>query len=429
MKRIFVRTGLILLAMLSVIGPLRAEPVALDGIVAVVNESAIARSELDSELQAVKLQLRQQSPQLPPDDVLRSQVLDRLIMKKLQQQLAESNNIIVDDNTLNRALSTIAQQNNISLDTLRSVLEKDGLDFNAYREQIRFEILQQRLRQRFVNNRIVISETEVEQFIAQQKTQGRQDDEFRIGHILISLPEAPSAEDIAKARERGEKILAMLKEGQDFAQVAISHSDGQLALSGGDLGWRKLGELPSLFANVAAEMDVGDVSGLIRSPSGFHIITLAEHRGGSRHMVNQTKVRHILIKTNEIVDDAAARQRLLDLKQRLENGEDFAELARANSDDTGSAAKGGELGWANPGDMVPAFEEMMDKMQEGIVSEPFQSRFGWHILEVEGRRQYDDTEQFIHNQARQQLFQRKAAEEEELWLRRLHDEAYIEIRL
>lgn len=417
------------LAGACVLGSAQAEPVPLDSVVAVVNESAIAQSELEGELASVKLQLRQQSPTLPPDEVLRAQVLDRLIMKYLQQQLGQSNNIIIDDATLNRAINKIAEQNNISLSRLRELLEADGLDFNSYREGIRHEILQQRLRQRYVNNRITISESEVDQFIAQQKTQSRKDDEFRIGHILISLPEAPQAVDIDAARQRGERVLGLLAKGEAFSQVAISHSEGQLALSGGDLGWRKLGELPSLFANVAAEMDVGEVSELIRSPSGFHIITLAEHRGGTRHLVNQTKARHILVKTNELVDDQAARQRLQELKNRIDNGEDFAALAQANSDDKGSAAKGGELGWSNPGDMVPAFEEMMGRMDEGVVSEPFQSRFGWHILEVQGRRQHDDTEQFVRNQARQQLFERKVIEEEALWLRRLRDEAYIEKRI
>ncbi len=429
MKKYFSRTLLSALASLFMMTPLQAAPVALDTIVAVVNDAAIAESELKAELKVVKLQLRQQTANLPADSVLRSQVLDRLIMKHLQQQLAQSNNIIIDDNTLNGALNNIAKQNNMSLEKLSEVLASDGLSFNAYRESIRHEIMQQRLRQRYVNNRINISDSEVSQFIAQQKTQGRQDDEFRIGHILISLPEAPLASDIDAARKRGEEILALLASGDSFSQVAIAHSDGQLALSGGDMGWRKLGELPSLFANVAAEMKVGDMSHLIRSPSGFHIIHLAEHRGGKRHMVNQTKARHILIKTTELLDSAAAKQRLQELKIRLEGGEDFADLARANSDDKGSAAKGGELGWANPGDMVPAFEEMMDKTPEGVVSDIFETRFGWHLLEVMGRRQHDDTEQFVRNQARHQLFERKAVEEETLWLRRLRDDAYIEVRL
>jgi peptidyl-prolyl cis-trans isomerase SurA len=285
------------------------------------------------------------------------------------------------------------------------------------------------LRQRYVNNRINITDTEVDQFLAQQKVQGNSDSEYHLGHILIDLPEAPSAKDIDAAKQRGERILQLLAQGQPFAQVAMSNSDGQLALSGGDLGWRKLGELPSLFAKTVAGMKPGQTSGLIRSPSGLHILRLIEKRGGDRHVVSQTHARHILIKTNELVDDTTARKRLQDLKDRLQNGEDFATLARAHSDDKASAAKGGDLGWVSPGQMVPSFESAMDSLQPGQISEPFQSRFGWHIVQVLERRKHDDTEKFYRNQARKQLFQRKAAEEEELWLRRLRDEAYIEKRL
>lgn len=403
-----------------------AEPVELDRIIAIVNDDAISQTELTSEIKSVKLQL---SGQIPPDAVLQDQVMERLIMKHLQRQLAVTNNIIIDDETLNRALNSIAQQNNITLEKLRSILESDGIDFNTYRENIRHEILQQRLRQRYVNNRINITETEVDQFLAQQTLNGTNEDELRIGHILIGLPDAPSAEEIEAAKQRGEEVLTLLDQGEAFDQVAIRHSDGQLALSGGDLGWRKLGELPSLFATEIAKLTVGQTSSLIRSPSGFHIVTLAERRGGERHVVSQTHARHILIKTNEVVDDQAARNRLLELKKRLDNGEDFAALARANSDDKASAAKGGDLSWSSPGQMVPAFEEMMAQLEPGQMSEPFQTQFGWHVVQVLARREHDDTEKFYRNQARKQLFERKALEEEHLWLRRLRDEAYVELHL
>lgn len=407
--------------------PLQAEPVELDRIVAIVNDQAISETELNNTVKTLKLQMG--AGQLPPDAVLREQVLDQLIMKHLQQQLAASNNIVIDEETLNRALNSIAEQNNLSLARLRAILENDGIDFNVYREEIRHEILQQRLRQRYVNNRINITDTEVDQFLAQQKLEGASEDEYHIGHILIDLPADPAAEDIDAARQRGEELLQLLAEGEAFDQVAMRHSDGQQALSGGDLGWRKLGELPALFANALAELEPGQTSDLIRSPSGFHILRLIETRGGERHMVSQTRARHILIKTNELVDDRSARERLRELQERLENGEDFAVLARAHSDDKASAAKGGELGWTSPGQMVPAFEAAMDRLEAGEISEPFQSRFGWHIVEVLERRRHDDTESFYRNQARKQLFERKAVEEEQLWLRRLRDEAYIEIRL
>jgi len=424
-KQTFI-TGLIGLSALFSAATLKAEPVQIDRIIAIVNNEAISESELQNELQSIKLQLK--GRQMPADSVLREQVAERLIMKHLQQQLGNSNNIIVDDETLNQALNSIASQNNISLERLRAVLESDGINFNTYRENIRHEILLQRLRQRHINTRINITETEVDQFLAQQKTQGNSADEYRLGHILIGLPEAPSAEDINKAKQHGEEVLALLAQGEDFSQIAMSHSDGQNALSGGDLGWRKAGELPSLFAKAITTMQAGEVSPLIRSPSGFHIIKISEQRGGERHMVSQTHARHILIKTNELVDDEAARSRLMELKNRLENGDDFAALARANSDDKGSAAKGGDLSWSSPGQMVPAFEATMNKLDLNVISEPFQTQFGWHIVEVLARRQHDDTDKFYRNQARKQLFERKAAEEEELWLRRLRDEAYVELQ-
>jgi len=423
-KKTFI-SGLIGLSALVAATTLKAEPVQIDRIVAIVNSEAISESELQNELQSIKLQL--QGKTMPADSVLRDQVIERLIMRHLQQQLGNSNNIIVDDETLNQALNSIAKQNNLTLERLREVLASDGINFNAYRENIRHEILQQRLRQRHINTRISITETEVDQFLAQQKTQGNSADEYRLGHILIGLPEAPSAEAIAKAKQRGKEVLTLLAQGQDFNQSAMSHSDGQLALSGGDLGWRKAGELPSLFAKAVITMQAGEVSQLIRSPSGFHIIKIIEQRGGERHMVSQTHARHILIKTNELIDDDAAVSRLQELKNRIENGDDFAALAHANSDDKGSAAKGGDLSWSSPGQMVPAFETMMGKLELNVISEPFQTQFGWHIVEVLERRRHDDTDQFYRNQARKQLFERKAAEEEELWLRRLRDEAYVEL--
>ncbi len=424
-KQIFI-TCLIGLPALFSAATLKAAPVQIDRIVAIVNNEAISESELKNELQSIKLQLK--GNKMPPDSILRDQVIERLILKHLQQQLGNSNNIIVDDETLNQALNSIAKQNNISLERLRAVLESDGINFNAYRENIRHEILQQRLRQRHINNRINITETEVDQFLAQQKSQGNSTDEYRLEHILIGLPEAPSTDDIDKAKQRGEELLALLAQGQDFSQIAMSHSDGQNALSGGDLGWRKAGELPSLFAQAITTMQTGETSPLIRSPSGFHIIKISELRGGERHMVSQTHARHILIKTNELVDDEAARSRLMELKNRLENGDDFATLARANSDDKGSAAKGGDLSWSSPGQMVPAFEATMKKLELNVISEPFQTQFGWHIVEVLKRRQHDDTDKYYRNQARKQLFERKAAEEEQLWLRRLRDEAYVELK-
>ncbi len=404
-----------------------AELQALDHIVAIVDKVAITHSELESELRTVKLQIGAQGG-VPPDAILKKQVLERLILKHIQLQLARSSNIHVDDDTLNRALATIATQNQLTLAQFREVLEMDGYDFRQFREDIRAEIITTRLRQRHVDNRIIISDREIDRFLIEQKESGQADDEYRLGHILITVPEAAAAAAIQKAKQRAELLLDELREGADFNHVAISSSEGRNALEGGDLGWRKAGQLPSLFATLAITMQVGDISELIRSPSGFHIIKLLEHRGGERHVVTQTNARHILIKVTEVTSDSEAQQKLWRLKERIESGDDFSELARSHSDDAGTAAKGGDLGWSSPGRMVAAFEAVMDSLQPGPISEPFKSRFGWHIVQIQGRRDHDDTEEFNRNQARMLLMERKVAEEQELWLRRLRDEAYVEIR-
>ncbi len=426
MKRFFL--ALTLVTVLGAASSAWAAAEKIDGIAAIVNDEAITLSELEAETKTVKAQLQQQQSAQPSDAVLQKQVLERLVLIHLKQQLASRNNIIIDDETLNRALSSIAKQNNMSLAQLRNIIERDGFDFNLYRENIRNEILHTRLRQRYVDNRINITSAEIDLFLKQQEKSGGSEDEYQLNHILISVPEGAGAETIQSAKQRAQSILDRLAKGEDFAQLAIAESDSQQALSGGDLGWRKLGEIPSLFANAVIEMNKGDVSPLIRNPSGFHIIKLNDKRGGERHMVNQSHARHILIKTNELIDDNAALHKIEELKSRIEQGDDFATLAKANSDDKGSAAKGGDLGWANPGQMVPAFEKVMDEVALNKVSEPFQSQFGWHILEVLERRTQDDTDQYRRNIARQQLFERKVSEEEELWLRQLRDEAYVEIR-
>ncbi len=419
------------LTILTLIATLNAQaaPVKIDGIAAIVNEEAVTLSELDNEIKTVKAQLQQQKSSQPSDAALQRQVLERLIVIHLKQQLADRNNIIIDDETLNRAISSIAKQNNISLAQLRNVIERDGFDFNLYRENIRHEILHTRLRQRYVDNRINITSAEIELFLKQQEKSGGNENEYQLNHILISIPEGASAETIQTAKQHAQAILDRLAKGEPFAELAIAESDSQQALSGGDLGWRKLGEIPSLFANIVVDMKKGDVSTLIRNPSGFHIIKLNDERGGDRHMVNQSHVRHILIKTDEVTDDNAALHKVEELKSRIEQGDDFNLIAKAHSDDKGSAAKGGDLGWASPGQMVPAFEKVMNDIAPNKISDPFQSPFGWHILEVLERRTQDDTDQYKRNIARQQLFERKVSEEEELWLRQLRDEAYVEIRI
>lgn len=404
-------------------------PPTLDKIVAVVNDDVITRTELDNRLHAVKDQLKSQSAPLPPDPVLEKQVLDRMILASLQLQLADRNGIQVDDETLNRTIDRIAEDNKLSLPEFRAVLEKEGYDFAAFREDIRREIIISRVQQRQVNDHIMVTEQEIDSYLAQQKAQGNTGVEYHLAHILVAVPDAASAERLQAARQRAEDILAKLRSGSDFQETAIAVSDGQQALQGGDLGWRKLGELPTLFVDPVTHMQPGDVSDLIRSPSGYHIVKLLDRRDGERHIITQTHARHILIRTDALTGDEDAQAKLRDLRKQVEGGADFAELAKRYSADSANAANGGDLGWVTPGEMVPAFEEQMDKLGTGDVSEPFKTPFGWHIVQVLDRRRHDNTDAFQRGQARDAIRQRKIEEELQGWLARLRDDAYIENRL
>lgn len=400
----------------------------LDRIVAVVNDEVILDSELDEMEVTVRQQLRQRNATLPSAEGLRRQVLERIIMQRLQTQRAEMSGIRVADDALNAAIRQIAENNSMTLRQFRDALEADGYDFSEFRETIREEMVISRLRKSEVEDSIVVSEREVDNFLATQNLQGDSEDAFRLLHILVSVPNAASPEQVQEAEKKLAEIQDLLAEGGDFSEVAAGYSDGQNALEGGELGWRKQAELPSLFADVVPQMTVGEVSDVIRSGSGFHLVKLAEKRSEQTHLVKQTKARHILLKTNELVTDEAAENRLKQLRERILSGEDFAELARAHSEDTGSAIEGGSLGWSSPGVMVPEFEEVMNSLAEGEMSEVFQSRFGWHLLQVEARREQNMADEFKRNQARQQLKERKVEEELESWLRAMRDEAYIEYR-
>jgi len=407
--------------------PAPLEPV--DKIVAVVNDDVITSTELDTRLHSIKEQLKNQSSPMPPDAVLKKQVLDRMILASLQLQLADQNGIRVDDETLNRTIERIAADNKLSLMEFRSVLEKEGYDFATFREDIRREILISRVQQRQVTDRIMVTEQEIDNFLATQRAQGNTGAEYHLAHILIAVPDASSSERIQAARQRAEDILKKLHSGANFQETAIAVSDGQQALQGGDLGWRKAGELPTLFVDTVTHMKTGDISDLIRSPSGFHIIKLLEQRNKQRHIVTQTHARHILIRTDQLTSDDAAQARLKDIRKRVQGGGDFAALARQYSNDAATANNGGDLGWVNPGEMVPNFEAQMDKLATGEISEPFKTGFGWHIVQVLDRRRHDDTDAFIRDQARKAIHERKTEEELQSWLARLRDDAYIENRL
>ncbi len=400
----------------------------LDRIVAVVNDEVLLESELDTLEQTVRQQLHQRNANTPPADMLREQVLERLIMKRLQMQEAAKIGIRVGDDALNAALTQIAANNNLSLSGFRDLLEQDGFDFVDFRESIREEMLISRLRKAVIEDKVSISDREIEGYLTTQSVQGGSDESYHLLHILVSVPDAADPEEVQQAQEKLRKIQQLLDEGEDFSEVAVTYSDGQNALEGGELGWRKKGELPSLFADIVPALKVGEVSSVLRSGSGYHLVTITEKKSEQTHMVKQTLASHILIKTNELTTDEDAEKRLQQLRERLINGEDFAELAKAHSDDTGSAIDGGSLGWASPGVMVPEFEEKMNELAVGEISDVFKSRFGWHIIKVVDRREENMAEEFNRNQARAQIRKRKIEEDLENWLRQLRDEAYVEYR-
>jgi len=427
------RRFMLLLLLPAALHAAESDPAAprqpLESIVAVVNSDVITRTELNNRLRTVKQQLQQQRAPLPPDATLEKQVLDRMILANLQLQLADRTGVRVDDDTLNRTIARIADENHMTLSEFRAVLEKDGYDFANFREDIRKEILISRIQQRQIADRIMISEQDIDNFLANQKAQGNAGEEVHLAQILIAVPDAASPERIRAARDKAEGILKELRGGADFQETAIASSDGQQALEGGDLGWRKVGELPTFFTDTVTALRPGDISELIRSPSGYHIVKLLEKRSGQPHIVTQTHARHILLKTNELTSDADAEKRLNALRQQVQQGADFGQLAHGQSEDPASAANGGDLGWTSPGELDPRFQEAMDALDPNQVSAPFKSNFGWHIVQVLERREHDDTSNLIRNQARDALRQRKIDEELQTWLTRLRDEAHIENHL
>lgn len=416
----------ILLLALLMVNAAWAQP--MDRIIAVVNNEVLLESELVEMEQTVRLQLRQRDAAMPPSDMLRKQVMERLILQKVQLQKAESIGVRVGDDALNAALRQIAENNKITLREFRDVLAKDGYDFADFRDSIREEMIISRLRKSQVEDRVVVSDREVDTYLATQSVQGGSETSYHLLHILISVPEAASPEQLQGAQDKLTKIQDLLSAGADFSEVASGYSDGQNALEGGDLGWRKKGELPSLFSDVVPSLEVGQVSKPLRSGSGYHLVIVKEKKSEETHLVKQTLASHILIKTNELTADNDAEKRLEQLRERVLNGADFAELARAHSDDTGSAIEGGSLGWSSPGAMVPEFEEKMNELSIGGLSDVFKSRFGWHLIKIDDRREQNMAEEYKRNKARSEIRQRKIEEDLESWLRELRDESYVEYR-
>jgi peptidyl-prolyl cis-trans isomerase SurA len=401
----------------------------IDSVVAVVNDDVITRHELDDRVREVVRQLKKQDTPLPAADVLEKQILERMITDMLQEQYAKENGVRVDDTQLNLALTRIAQQNNFpSLAEFRAKLEADGVDYKKFREEIRGEMISTRLREREVESKLMISESEVDNYLANKARIGSAGEEFHIAHILVVVPEQANAEKIQVARERAEQALKKLKDGADFAQVAAGISDAKDALKGGDLGWRSGDSIPPLFMNELQNMKPGQTSAVLRSPSGFHILKLVEKRSGNAPVViTQTHARHILIKTSEIMPEAEAKKRIMEIKQRIEAGSDFAEQARRYSQD-GSAQQGGDLDWVSPGQTVPEFEETMNKLQPGEMA-AVQTQFGWHLIKVLERRNTDVSEQQKRQQARVAIGTFKSDEQFQDWLRQLRDRAFVEYRL
>jgi len=416
-----------LLIVASTLVPAHAAVQTLDHIVAIVNDEVITRQELAKRYKEVTQNLSRQKTPLPPREVLEKQLLERMVTELALQQHARTTGIRVDPAQVERALQRIAVQNKLDLAGLQAALEKEGQSLDSMRNTIRNEILIARARERDVDNRISVSDAEIEGYLQTQVQQGAET-EYNFAHILVTVPENASPEQIQARRARAEDILAQLAKGADFAQLSASHSDAPNALQGGGTGWRASGKMPALFTDALKPLQPGQVAPLLRSSNGFHILKLNDKRGLDATLsVTQTHARHILIKTNELTSESDARNRLLQLKERIDNGVKFDELARLHSEDA-SASKGGDLGWVNPGDTVPDFEKAMNALQPGEVSAPVQSPFGWHLIQVLERRDQDVTQERQKLMARQAIRERKAEEAFQDWVRQIRDSAYVELR-
>ena len=425
----FSRLCLGILLVLSCLTIQAEDIINLDSIVAVVNEDVITQLELEAEFHDVIKNLKKKQAKLPPANVLGKQVLDRMILQRVQLDLADRTGIKVDDTTLSRAINSIAAQNGLSINQFRESLASQGVDFRRFRDEVKTQIILKRLIQRNVVNKINITDQEIENFLFNVNKQGGMEKSYHLKHILINTPEGASPAVIKKAKEKAANIVKELKAGKDFSSVALAVSDGQNALEGGDLGWRKAGEIPSLFTDSVRVLGIGSISDPIRSPSGFHIITVVEEKGAQTHIITQTHARHILIKPSIIDDNEQVMRKLTQIRKRIINGEDFGTMAKAHSEDTSSATRGGDLGWFKPGTMVPQFEKAMEQLQMGEISPVIQTSFGYHIIEVLGRRSHDDADELIKEKARNVLKNRKITEQTDAFYRKLRDEAYIDIRL
>ena len=401
----------------------------MDRIIAVVDQSVITEQELIDRVRSVKSQLEKNGTELPPQNILEKQILERLITDSLQLQMAAQTGLKVDDTQLDKTLERIAAQNKMTVDEFKTVLEKDGVPIRKFREDIRSDITIARLREREVDNKLTISEGEIDNYLTTQANRGEEQDEFEISHILIRTPEDASPEDLQKVKIKIDDMYKQLNGGASFTQVSAAFSDAPNALEGGGMGWKAGAQLPALFLEIIKPMQTGEISKPIRSPNGFHVLKLTNRRGGTSSLVvGQTHARHILIKLSEVVSEKEAKRKIDGLKERLDNGGKFEELARQYSED-GSANNGGDLGWVNPGDTVPQFEKAMNGLGLGEISEPVLSPFGWHVIQVIERRQQDMSKEASRLKARQEIRARKSEEAYQDWVRELRDRAFVELRL
>jgi len=407
-----------------------AKPQSLDGIAAIVNDSVITRSQLNNELHIVKQQIQHSGNTAPEAPILEKQVLEHLIMNEIQLQLAKRTGLQVDDTALDSAISNIAKQNGLSVTQLREAINAQGMDYNQYRDNVRRQMIVSQLQQRDILGTVQVSEQEVNQFMQSPNGFGSMVSEYRLGHILIALPDSPSPEQIDAATQKASQVVAKLRQGEDFATLAMAESQGEGALQGGDLGWRKLPELPTLFEKIVPTLKPQDVPEPIRSNSGLHIIKLLEKRTAQQVIgsIEKARVRHILIKTNSVTSDRDALARINDIRAKLGKGESFAQLAKAYSQDLASSTNGGDLGWVTKDVLVPEFANAMEKLALNQVSEPVKSPFGWHLIEVQERQAHGTDDVSLRQKAREMLQQRKFEEKQQEWVRQLRDEAYVKIQ-
>jgi peptidyl-prolyl cis-trans isomerase SurA len=406
----------------------RGEP--LDRIAAIVNDGVVLVSEVNDELALVSERLRDQKLELPPENVLRQQVLERLIVEEIEMQRAQRDGIKMSDEALNGALQEIAQRNGMTLSQLPDALARQGIDYTSYRDAIRRQLTLTLLRQRDVLQHTIVTPREISQYLAREAKHPSDTTEYNISHILIAVSEDPTPEQLTQAAQRAQDVYRRAKSGEDFAKLAVAYSSSDTALQGGSLGWRKGTELPTFLSDTILKLKPGEVSAPLRAPNGFNIIKVIAVRSDEKKVVvDQVHVRHIMMRTNELQDDAVVKQKLEQLRARILKGEDFAGLAQINSQDPGSASEGGDLGWTAPGTFDPAFEKVVSELKVNEISEPFKSQYGWHIAQLLGRREVDSTDELKRQHAAEEIRASKADEETELWLRRLRDESYVDYKM